>query len=96
MTDRFKKAVKEYVSDCKLTQAEKDELLVIAKEDGININDAIIYMNSELKKRISKGKNKKETIEILKNVGEFTLKAVSVAITVLGAVTQYKEHQKKK
>lgn len=96
MTDRFKKAVKDYVSDYKLTQSEKDELLVIAKEDGININDAIIYMNSELKKKISSKEIKNETIEIIKDVGSFTLKAVGVAITILGAISQYKDHKNKK
>lgn len=86
MTERFKEAVKAYVSDCVLTEQEKSELLRIAKEDGINESDAIIYMNSELKKKKNKRKRASDVGEVLKEVGKVTVSIIGFAGAILGGI----------
>ncbi len=86
MTERFKKAVKKYVSDCVLTQEEKSDLLKIAKEDGIKETDAIIYMNSELKKKISSKQTRKEVVDTIKDIGGVVVSVGGFALTVLAAL----------
>lgn len=49
MTERFKQAVKDCVADAVLTDAEKELLMKIAKEEGCNETDAEIYIIKELK-----------------------------------------------
>ena len=85
MTERFKKAVKNYVSDAVLSKEEKADLLKIAKEDGINESDAIIYMNSELKKVISNKQTRKEIVETIKDVGGVVVTIGGFVLTALAA-----------
>jgi hypothetical protein len=50
MSETFKQAVKESVANGVLTDEKKTELLTNAREENINVYDAVIYINWRLKK----------------------------------------------
>ena len=91
LTERFKKAVKQYVADGNLSKEEKDDLLKIAKEDKINETDAVIYINSELKKVNGRKQLRKEIIETAKAVGSIIVTVGGFALTVFTAVKSTKK-----
>lgn len=98
MTERFKNAVKNYVADCVLTEAEKSDLMRIATEDNINETDAIIYMNSELKKRISRKQTVEDIGDFLKETGKVIVGIATVVGGILGGLAALKnaETERKK
>ncbi len=94
MTERFKQAVKDCVADAKLTDAEKELLKKIAKEEGINEIDAEVYIIAQLKivsmneRRTDLEANrpiKSSDGSTLKTIVEGVLAVAGLVITVLTA-----------
>lgn len=85
LTERFKKAVKEVVSDGVVTSEEEELILNLAKEEGISENDAKIYLAGEKKKANKKPRLTQE------NIVNLTTVVVGAAVSILVAIITTKK-----
>jgi len=95
MTEKFKNAVKDIVSDGIVTPEEEILILNLAKEEGISENDAKIYLASEKKKVKEKKEDKSEektnwekAKPVLSDIGKGV---IAVAGFIGTALTVFKE-----
>ncbi|MEJ8590670.1 hypothetical protein JSO54_05395 [Riemerella anatipestifer] len=60
-------------------------MLKIANEDGITEKDALIYMNTELKKKLGRRETRREIIETVSKIGGVVVSVGTFVLSVLAA-----------
>ncbi|MEZ7494955.1 hypothetical protein QO206_05625 [Leeuwenhoekiella aequorea] len=80
----FRNAVKDAVSDGVLTDDEKSALKELARRENIDENDALLYVEAELKK-INKNKNTWSKVSYVTN-GLFKEVIIPAAGTLIGLI----------